>query len=68
MRKPNLTKIGDELFEVIRTIHADKFKNELDSEGVALLKKAFDVQSVYKNPTTNEYVFVNKIEELEILN
>jgi hypothetical protein len=68
MRKPNLTKIGDTLYEVVRIIHSDKFKKELDSESIPLLKMAFDAEHIFKNPTTNEYVFVNKIEELEILN
>jgi hypothetical protein len=68
MRKPNLTRINDTLYEVVRAIHADKFRTELTSDSIELLKKWTNSENIFKNTQTNEYIFVNKIDELETIN
>jgi hypothetical protein len=68
MRKPNLTKINDTLYEIVHALKSDKLKAELDSDGIELLKKCFNAEHIFKNTQTNEYIFVNKIEELETIN
>jgi hypothetical protein len=68
MRKPNLTKINDTLYEVVHVLKAEKLKKELDSDGIELLKTCYNAEHIFKNTQTNEYIFVNKIEELETIN
>jgi hypothetical protein len=66
MRSARITKIDDELYEIERTIKIDKFNRELTSEDVLNLKEWLNVERIYKSVHTNEYLFVNKIETLEI--
>jgi hypothetical protein len=68
MRKPNLTRINDTLYEIVRAIKADKFKAELDTESIEALKNWTNSEYIFKNTQTNEYIFVNKIDELETIN
>lgn len=64
MRLPKLTKINDELFEIVRSIKCDKFKNEITSEEATNLKNWIGCEAIYRSPASNEYIFVNKIVEL----
>lgn len=68
MRAPKLTTINGELYEIVRQLNADKVKKtELSVDDIQTLKLwAGGCDSLFKNTTTNEYIFVNKIEELKI--
>ena len=73
MRNPNLQMINGSLYEIVRRIPADKIKKtETDSismDDINLLKQWAGSESmfIYKHEGMHEYLFVNKIDELEII-
>jgi len=66
MRKADLIKIGDELYEIIYRFSVYKFTTEITGGKADILKQWYGVEKILRNQQTNEYLFVNKIEEAEI--
>jgi hypothetical protein len=66
MRKLDLVKVGDELYEVIRRYPITKFKVSIDSDVASDLRKWVGCEKILKSNQTNEYLFVNLIEEATI--
>ncbi len=63
MRKLELVKVGDELYEVIKKIPIQRFKKDVAGENAEILKQYYKVEKILKSIQTNEYLFVNLIEE-----
>jgi hypothetical protein len=66
MRKLDLVKVGDELYEVIRRYPMSRFRVSIDGEVASDLKKWVGCEKILKSNQTNEYLFVNLIEEAKI--
>lgn len=66
MRKLELVKVGDVLYEVIKKIPIQRFKTEVVGENAEILKTYYKVEKILKSNQTNEYLFVNLIEEAKI--
>ncbi len=66
MRKLDLVKVGDELYEVIRRYPITKFKVSIDGDVASDLRKWVGCEKILKSNQTNEYLFVNLIEEATI--
>jgi len=66
MRKLDLVKVGDELYEVIRRYPMSRFSVSIDGEVASDLKKWIGCEKILKSNQTNEYLFVNLIEEATI--
>jgi hypothetical protein len=66
MRKLDLVKVGDDLYEVIRRYSITKFKVSIDSDVASDLRKWVGCEKILKSNQTNEYLFVNLIEEATI--
>lgn len=63
MRKLDLVNVGEELYEVIRRIPYQKFTKNIDGDGSKILKEWIGCEKILKSNQTNEYLFVNLIEE-----
>lgn len=63
MRKFELLTVGDELYEVVKRIPFSKFKISIEGEATTLLKQLYNCEKILKSNQTNEYVFVNLIQE-----
>ncbi len=63
MRKLDLVKAGDELYEVIRRYPITKFKVSIEGEVATELRNWIGCEKILKSNQTNEYLFVNLIEE-----
>ena len=66
MRKLDLVKVGDELYEVIRRYPIGRFKVPIDGDIASDLRKWVGCEKILKSNQTNEYLFVNLIEEATI--
>jgi hypothetical protein len=67
MRKIETVKVGEELYEIVKKLPIQKFTTELSGEKAETLKKYYGVEKILKFNQTQEYLFVNKIEDLEII-
>jgi hypothetical protein len=67
MRKANLLRKDDELYEVIRAFPIDKFKIQLEGESADIVKQWVGSEKILISRQTNEYLFVNLIEEATII-
>ena len=67
MRLPELVKVGEELYEVVKKFSVHKFSVEITGGNADLLKQFYGAEKILRNPNTNEYLFVNLIPELEIV-
>jgi hypothetical protein len=67
MRKAELIRAGDELYEVIQRFSVYKFSTEITGGKADDLKKWYGVDKILRSQQTNEYLFVNKIEDAEII-
>jgi hypothetical protein len=63
MRKFELLTVGDELYEVVKRIPFSKFKISIEGEATTFLKQLYNCEKILKSNQTNEYVFVNLIQE-----
>jgi len=68
MRLPELVRINEELYEVVKKFSVYKFSVEITGGNADLLKKFYGAEKILRNPNTNEYLFVNLITEVEIVN
>lgn len=67
MRKLDLIRAGDELYEVIQRFSVYKFSTEITGGKADDLKKWYGVEKILRDAQRNEYLFVNKIEDAEII-
>jgi hypothetical protein len=63
MRKFELLTVGEELYEVVKRIPFSKFKISIEGEATTFLKQLYNCEKILKSNQTNEYVFVNLIQE-----
>jgi hypothetical protein len=66
MRKLDLVNVGDELYEVIRRIPYQKFNKSLEGDAAKDLREWIGCEKILKSNQTNEYLFVNLIEEAKL--
>lgn len=66
MRKADLILIGDELYEIVRRIPMSKFKVTIQGETTSHLKEWARCEKILRSNQTNEYLFVNLIEEAKV--
>lgn len=67
MRKPDLVKVGDELYEIVQRFSVYKFSTEITGGKADLLKEFYGAEKILRNSQTNEYLFVNLVPELQII-
>ncbi len=67
MRKLELVKVGEDLYEIIHRCSVYKFSVEVTGGVADDLRKWYGVEKILRSQQTNEYLFVNKVEDLEIL-
>lgn len=63
MRKLDLLRIDEELYEVVRRIPYQKFSKNVDTDAAQLLREWVGCEKILRSNQTNEYLFVNLIEE-----
>lgn len=68
MRKLDLVNVGNELYEVVKRIPFHRITKELGGENADILKEYFRSEKILKSNQTNEYLFVNLIEEAKLIN
>ena len=67
MRKLDLVKVNDELYEVVRSIPYQRFTKNIDGDGAKILREWVGSEKILKSNQTNEYLFVNLIEEATLI-
>jgi hypothetical protein len=67
IRKIETAKVGEDLYEIVKKLPIQKFTTELTGERADTLKKYYGVEKILKFNQTQEYLFVNLIEELQII-
>ena len=67
IRKIETAKVGNDLYEIVKKLPIQRFAIELTGEKADTLKQYYGVDKILKFNQTMEYLFVNKIEELEII-
>jgi hypothetical protein len=67
MRKIETAKVGEDLYEIVKKVPIQRFSREVTGEYAEALKKYYGVEKILKFNQTQEYLFVNLIEELEII-
>lgn len=67
IRKLETAKVGEDLYEIIKRLPIQKFSKEITGEYADTLKQYYGVEKILKFHQTQEYLFVNLIQELEIL-
>lgn len=63
MRKLELVRVGEELYEVVKKIPIQRFTKEVAGENAEVLKEYYKVEKILRSNQTNEYLFVNLIQE-----
>ena len=66
MRKLDLIRIGEDLYEVIHRFSISKFSTEITGGKADELKKWYGVEKILRDTQRNEYLFVNIVEEAKI--
>jgi hypothetical protein len=66
MRKLDLIKNGEDLYEVVRRFSVYKFSKEITGGNADILKQWVGAEKILRDTQNNEYLFVNKIEEAKI--
>jgi hypothetical protein len=67
IRKIETAKVGGDLYEIVKKLPIQRFSKELSGETADTLKEYYGVEKILKFHQTMEYLFVNKIEDLDIL-
>ncbi len=67
IRKIETAKVGEDLYEIVKKLPIQRFSREVTGEYAEALKKYYGVEKILKFNQTMEYLFVNKIDELEII-
>ena len=68
MRKVDLVKVGDELYEIVAKLPYGRITKELGGENAAILREYYKCEKILRSNQTNEYLFVNLIEEAKLIN
>ena len=68
MRKVELVNVGDELYEIVRRYPMTRFKTGVYGESAEMLKQWAGCEKILIAKQTNEYLFVNLIEEAKLIN
>ena len=63
IRKMETAKVGEDLYEIIKKLPIQKFTKEVTGENAEVLKQYYKVEKILKSIQTNEYLFVNLIQE-----
>jgi hypothetical protein len=64
MRKIETAKVGEDLYEIVKRLPIQKFTQEVTGERADTLKQYYGVEKILKFHQTQEYLFVNLIEEV----
>ena len=67
IRKIETAKVGNDLYEIVKKLPMQKFTTELTGEKADTLKQYYRVDKILKFNQTNEYLFVNLIEEIQTI-
>jgi len=67
MRRANLIRKDDELYEVVQAYPIDRFKVRLEGESADIVKQWVGSEKILISKQTNEYLFVNLIEEANVI-
>lgn len=67
IRKVETAKVGGDLYEIVKKLPIQRFSTELTGERAEILKQYYGVEKILKFNQTMEYLFVNKIEDLQII-
>ena len=67
IRKLETAKVGEDLYEIVKKVPIQRFTKEVTGEYADALKKYYGVEKILKFNQTQEYLFVNLIQELQIL-
>lgn len=67
IRKIETAKVGNDLYEIVKKLPIQRFTTELTGDRADTLKEYYGVDKILKFNQTMEYLFVNKIDELEII-
>ena len=67
MRKLDLIRSGEDLYEVMQRFSVYKFTTEITGGKADDLKQWYGVEKILRDAQRNEYLFVNKIEEAEVI-
>lgn len=67
IRKLDLVKVGDDLYEIVKRYPYNRFLKPLEGESATIIKEWIGCQKILKSNQTNEYLFVNLIEEANII-
>lgn len=68
IRKIETAKVGEDLYEIVKKLPIQRFTTELTGERADALKQYYGVEKILKFNQTNEYLFVNLINDLQIIN
>jgi hypothetical protein len=66
MRKLDLVNVGEELYEIVKRYPMSKFSISLSGEKAEAIKKWVGSEKILIAKQTNEYLFVNLIEEAKL--
>lgn len=67
IRKIETAKVGNDLYEIVKKLPIQRFTTELTGERADTLKQYYGVEKILKFNQTNEYLFVNLINESQIV-
>lgn len=68
MRKAELVKVGEELYEIVRRFPIGKFSVEITGGDAEFLREYYRVEKILRSAQTSEYLFVNQIQDIEYEN
>jgi hypothetical protein len=64
IRKIETAKVGEDLYEIVKKLPIQRFSREVTGERADTLKQYYGVEKILKFHQTQEYLFVNLIEEV----
>jgi len=67
MRQTGLIQINNNLYEIVKKLPFGKFRVDISGENADILKQYYKVDTIIKSIQTQEYLFLNKIEEAQII-
>lgn len=65
MRRADLIKVNDELFEIVKRFPITKFSVEITGGNADFLREYYNVEKILRSSHTNEYLFVNSVPDIE---
>jgi hypothetical protein len=67
IRKLETAKVGEDLYEIVKKLPIQRFLTELTGEKAETLKIFYGCEKILKSHQSGEYLFVNLIEEIEMI-